>query len=214
MLHAASYKSSEIRPTHQRGFTLLEVMLVLVIMGLLAGTVVFNISGQSGQDRLKQQVQRFQVVFSMASDYAVLNQQQLGVYIDQDKNQYSFVVLNNEQNWQLISGDKTFEAHTLPDEFTFELALNDLPWDTDDSLFNESSIDAELSFSDDDISIGDEEEKKLPPPQILLLSSGDITPFSLGFAYEPGFSSEPASYFRLNVQDSLPVTLEGPLETL
>ena len=74
-----------------RGFTLLEVMLVLVIMGLLAGTVVFNISGQSGQDRLKKQVQRFQVVFSMASDYAVLNQQQLGLRIDSDKNQYSFM---------------------------------------------------------------------------------------------------------------------------
>ncbi|ABG38767.1 general secretion pathway protein H [Paraglaciecola sp. T6c] len=198
----------------QRGFTLLEVMLVLVIMGLLAGTVVFNISGQSGQDRLKQQVQRFQVVFSMASDYAVLNQQQLGLYVDEDKSQYSFVMLDEEQNWQLISGDKTFEAHTLPDEFTFELALNDLPWDTDDSLFNESSIDAELSFSDDEISIGDEEEKKLPPPQVFLLSSGDITPFSLAFSFEPDFSSEAASYFRVNVQDSLPVAVEGPLENL
>ena len=198
----------------QRGFTLLEVMLVLVIMGLLAGTVVFNISGQSGQDRLKQQVQRFQVVFSMASDYAVLNQQQLGLYVDEDKNQYSFVVLDEEQNWQLISGDKTFEAHTLPDEFSFELELNDLPWDTDESLFNESSIDAELSFSDDEISIGDEEEKKLPPPQVFLLSSGDITPFSLAFSFEPDFSSESASYFRVNVQDSLPVTVEGPLENL
>lgn len=198
----------------QRGFTLLEVMLVLVIMGLLAGTVVFNISGQSGQDRLKQQVQRFQVVFSMASDYAVLNQQQLGLYVDEDKSQYSFVMLGEEQNWQLISGDKTFEAHTLPDEFTFELALNDLPWDTDDSLFNESSIDAELSFSDDEINIGDEEEKKLPPPQVFLLSSGDITPFSLAFSFEPDFSSEAASYFRVNVQDSLPVAVEGPLENL
>ncbi len=198
----------------QRGFTLLEVMLVLVIMGLLAGTVVFNISGQSGQDRLKQQVQRFQVVFSMASDYAVLNQQQLGLYVDEDKNQYSFVVLDEEQNWQLISGDKTFEAHALPDEFSFELELNDLPWDTDESLFNESSIDAELSFSDDEISIGDEEEKKLPPPQVFLLSSGDITPFSLAFSFEPDFSSEPASYFRVNVQDCLPVTVEGPLENL
>ena len=85
-------------------------------MGLLAGTVVFNIGGQSGQDRLKKQVQRFQVVFSMASDFAVLNQKQLGLRVDQDKNQYSFMVLDEEQNWQLIASDKTFEAHILPDE--------------------------------------------------------------------------------------------------
>ena len=214
MPQSAFFNSFSAKPRKSRGFTLIEVMLVLVIMGLLAGTVVFNIGGQSGQDRLKKQVQRFQVVFSMASDFAVLNQKQLGLRVDQDKNQYSFMVLDEEQNWQLIAGDKTFEAHTLPDEFTFELELNDLPWDTDDSLFNESSIDAELSVSDDSVSIGDEEEKPLPPPQVFLLSSGDITPFSLSFAYEPGFSSEVPSYFRVNVQDSLPVTVDGPLDQL
>jgi len=197
-----------------KGFTLLEVMLVLAIMGLVVSTVVFNVTGQSGEDRLKKQVQRFQVVFSMAADFAVLNQRQLGLRVEQEKQQYAFMVLDDDQQWQELSTDKVFSSYALPEEFTFALELNDLPWDTDDSLFNEGSFDAQLSVSDEGVSIGEEEQKKLPPPQVLLLSSGDITPFSITFAYEPDFGDEGVTYFRINAQDSLPLIREGPLDTL
>lgn len=189
-------------------------MLVLALMGLVVSTVVFNVSGQSGEDRLKKQVQRFQVVFSMAADYAVLNQRQLGLRVEPEKQQYAFMLLDENQQWQNLDTDQIFAAYTLPDEFSFELVLNDLPWDTDDSLFNEGSFDAQLSVSEDSVSIGEEEEKKLAPPQVLLLSSGDITPFSMAFAYEPDFAGDPATYFRINAQDSLPLTREGPLDML
>jgi general secretion pathway protein H len=59
------------------GFTLLEVMLVLLIMGLATGAVVLSYSGENGPELLKKQTQRLQVVFNMASDFAVLNQQLL-----------------------------------------------------------------------------------------------------------------------------------------
>ena len=64
------------------GFTLLEVMLVLLLMGLAAGYVMFNAFGASKSDLLKSQAQRLQVIVDMASDFAVLNQQQLGVRCD------------------------------------------------------------------------------------------------------------------------------------
>ncbi|MFQ3234576.1 MAG: general secretion pathway protein H [Paraglaciecola sp.] len=197
-----------------KGFTLIEVMLVLALMGLVVSTVVFNVTGQSGEDKLKKQVQRFQVVFSMAADFAVLNQRQLGLRVEQEKQQYAFMVLDDDQQWQELSTDKVFSSYLLPEEFSFALELNDLPWDTDDSLFNEGSFDAELSVSNEGVSIGEEEQKKLPPPQILLLSSGDITPFSMTFAYEPDFGDEGVTYFRINAQDSLPLIREGPLDTL
>ena len=65
-----------------RGFTLLEVMLVLLLMGLAAGYVMFNAFGASKRDLLKSQAQRLQVIVDMASDYAVLNQQQLGIRVE------------------------------------------------------------------------------------------------------------------------------------
>ena len=56
-----------------------------------------------------------------------------------------------------------------------------------------------------------EEDKKLPPPQILIMSSGEITPFTLSFNYE-GDDSEAPVFYSLQNQDLPPLALEGPLE--
>lgn len=194
------------------GFTLLEVMLVLLIMGLATGAVVLSYSGENGQDLLKKQTQRLQVVFNMASDYAVLNQRQLGLRVEDDDNSYYFMYLDEQQDWQKLELDPTFAEHALPDLFSLDLSLTDLPWETEDSLFSSGVFDEELSVSSDSVEIGNEEEKKLDPPQIFIFSSGEITPFSITLAYEPEFSNELPSYFRINGQDSTPLTSEGPLD--
>jgi len=194
------------------GFTLIEVMLVLLIMGLAMGAVVLSYSGESGQDKLKKQTQRLQVVFNMASDFAVLNQRQLGLRVEDESNSYYFMYLDEEQQWQKLEGDNTFAKHTLPELFTLELSLTDLPWETEDSFFSSGVFDEELSVSDEGVEIGNEEEKRLDPPQIFIFSSGEITPFSITMAFEPEFSNELPSYFRISGQDSPPITTEGPLD--
>ena len=196
----------------QTGFTLLEVMLVLLLMGLAAGYVMFNAFGASKADLLKSQAQRLQVLVDMASDYAVLNQQQLGIRVEQKDNEYYFVFLDENDEWQRIEGEKYYEAHTLPEDFSFTLNLDDLPWTKEDQLFDRGIFDETLSVSEDGVEIGSEEEKKLPPPQILIMSSGDITPFSLTFAYEGDFNDEPV-YFALNNEEFPPLELAGPFES-
>jgi len=194
------------------GFTLLEVMLVLLIMGLATGAVVLSYSGENGQDLLKKQTQRLQVVFNMASDYAVLNQRQLGLRVEDKNNSYYFMYLDEEQEWQKLDIDTTFAEHQLPDLFSLELSLTGLPWETEDNFFSSGVFDEELSVSNDGVDIGNEEEIKLDPPQIFIFSSGEITPFSITLAYEPAFSNELPTYFRIDGQDSTPLTSEGPLD--
>lgn len=199
--------------THSKkaGFTLLEVMLVLLLIGLAAGFVMFNAFGASKSDLLKSQAQRLQVIVDMASDFAVLNQQQLGVRFEQQKNEYYFVYLDDEDEWQRIEED-IYSSYTLPEPFTYELNLDDLPWDVEDRLFDRELFDENLSVSDAGVEIGNEEEKKLPPPQILIMSSGEITPFMLSFNYEGDDGEEPV-YFSLQNQELPPLSLEGPLES-
>lgn len=199
--------------THSKkaGFTLLEVMLVLLLIGLAAGFVMFNAFGASKSDLLKSQAQRLQVIVDMASDFAVLNQQQLGVRFEQQKNEYYFVYLDDEDEWQRIEED-IYSTYTLPEPFTYELNLDDLPWDVEDRLFDRELFDENLSVSDAGVEIGNEEEKKLPPPQILIMSSGEITPFVLSFNYEGDDGEEPV-YFSLQNQELPPLSLEGPLES-
>jgi general secretion pathway protein H len=198
--------------TKHTGFTLIEVMVVLLIMGLATGAVMLNYSGENAQELLKKQTQRLQVVFNMASDYAVLNQRQLGLRVEDKDNTYYFMHLDEEQEWQKLELDTTFGEHQLPELFNLELSLTDLPWEVEESLFSSGLFDEELSVSSDGVEIGDEEEKKLPPPQIFIFSSGEITPFSITLAYEPEFSNELSTYFRINGQDSTPLTIEGPLD--
>ncbi len=195
----------------KQGFTLLEVMLVLLLMGLAAGYVMFNAFGASKSDLLKSQAKRLQVIVDMASDFAVLNQQQLGLRIEHDKNEYYFVYLNEKEEWQRVEGEKLYANHALPAPFTLKLNLDNLPWEVEDQLFDRTLFDENLSVSDEGVDIGNEEEKKLPPPQVLIMSSGEITPFTLSFNYEGDDGDEPV-YFSLQNQDIPPLILEGPLE--
>ncbi len=193
------------------GFTLLEVMLVLLLIGLSAGYVMFNAFGASQADLLKDQAQRMQVIVDMASDYAVLNQQQLGVRIEENDNAYYFVYLDENDKWQRVEDENIYATHTLPEQFSMSLNLDDLPWDVEDRLFDRELFDENLSVSEDGVEIGNEEEEQLPPPQILIMSSGEITPFTLSFNYE-GERGEMPVYFSLQNQDLPPLALEGPLD--
>ncbi len=192
------------------GFTLLEVMLVLLLMGLAAGYVMFNAFGASQSDLLKSQASRLQVLTDMASDYAVLNQRQMGIRFEEQDSEYFFVYLDEEDEWQRIEDEEIYQAHTLPEPFTYTLNLDDLPWETDEQLFDREIFDESLSVSDAGVQIGEEEEP-IKPPQVLIMSSGEITPFTLTFNFEGGFDEEPV-YFTLSNHDMPPLELEGPLE--
>jgi general secretion pathway protein H len=198
-------------PNNQVGFTLIEVMVVLLLVGLAAGYVMYNAFGSSQADQLKNQAQRLQVLVDMASDFAVLNQRQLGVRFEQKDNEYYFVYLDDEDKWQRLEDEEMYATHTVPEPFTFTLNLDDLPWDVEDRLFDRDLFDEELSVSDEGVEIGNEEDKPLPPPQILIMSSGEITPFTLSFNYEGSFDEDPV-YFSVQNQELPPLLLEGPLE--
>ncbi|TRY33272.1 type II secretion system minor pseudopilin GspH [Aliiglaciecola sp. M165] len=203
------------RISSQQGFTLIEIMAVLAIMGLVISLVTFRNFATTPSEALEKQAKRFQVVVDMASDFAVLNQQEIGIRIETKTNEYMFMWLDEEQNWQLLEGQNTFAKYALPEPFTLQLELDNLAWVEEDNLFSDGIFDESLSFDEDRVEIGqDEEEKKLPPPQILLLSSGDITPFSLTLIYEPEFSSDDPVYFKLNALDTAPIERLGPLDAI
>jgi general secretion pathway protein H len=200
-----------ITRNYHAGFTLIEVMVVLLLIGLAAGYVMYNAFGSSQVDLLKSQAQRVQVLVDMASDFAVLNQRQLGIRFEHDDNEYYFVYLDDEDKWQRLEDEEMYATHTVPEPFTFTLNLDDLPWAQEDRLFDRELFDEELSVSEEGVEIGNEEDKQLPPPQVLIMSSGEITPFTLSFNFEGSFDEDPV-YFSVQNQELPPLVLEGPLE--
>lgn len=195
----------------QHGFTLLEIMLVLALMGLIMATVSYTVFSKNIEQEIEKEVQRLQVVFNMASDYAVINQSELGLRLDEEKQSYEFVKLNDDERWIPIDGVKHFEIRELPEGVQIDLVLEGLAWQEEDSLFDNRIFDEELSVRDEAVDIGDDEDKEPPPPQIFILSSGEITPFELTIEYEPQNNNEESFLFVLQGVDTVPLLREGPL---
>lgn len=65
-----------------RGFTLIEVLVLVVIVGVLATVVTLGASSIGGERRLEQEAQRFQAIVMHACERAELVGREIGVRID------------------------------------------------------------------------------------------------------------------------------------
>ena len=154
----------------KNGFTLVEVMLVMLLIGLLATTVVMNFSGESREERLEKEAERFQQVFQFVAETAMLKQQEWGLYIKEDR--YGFLYYSNEDNkWAAADEPAGVREHKLPEGVVLSLELEGLPGEDSNLL---SQLDWQLDEDEQ------EADSKIPVlPQVFILSSGEISPFQL-----------------------------------
>lgn len=202
-------KSSN-KASHQGGFTILEIMLVLALIGLILASVSFTVFKDDKLSDIEQQVNKLQVLFNMASDYAVINQFEMGLRLDLEKQSYEFVKLDEDQNWQIMEDVKHFQTNQFAEGIQLDLILDGLSWQEDDSLFDNRIFDEQLSVRNEGVDIGDDDDKEKLPPQIFILSSGEITPFELFIRYQAQTISEDSFEFVLRGQDTVPLTKVMP----
>lgn len=193
----------------QLGFTLIEVVVVLALIGLILATVRYTVFTGSIEKDIENEVSRLRVVFNMASDYAVINQLELGLRIDEKEQTYEFVKLDDSEEWVSLDEQKHFTLVTFTDGVSLELALDGLPWQTEETLFDNRVFDEQLSVSSEGVEIGNEEDIPPPPPQIFILSSGEITPFELTIRYEPQEFDEEEFKYTLQGKDTIPLQFVG-----
>ncbi|MGQ8366511.1 type II secretion system minor pseudopilin GspH [Glaciecola sp. 1036] len=194
----------------QVGFTLLEIMVVVFIIGIVVSVVTYNAFGVDPKEEVNEESRRLQVLIDMASDFAVLNQLQMGLYLDLENNTYEFLSLDEDEQWVPVVNQKFFVKREFPEDIKVELSLDGLPWQDEDVLFDREIFDEDLSIRDEGVSIGDEEDLPPPPPQIFILSSGDITPFELRLIHQDESRETEPFYFALQGKDTIPVELIGP----
>lgn len=87
------------RFNRQRGFTLLELLVVLVIIGIMLGAVSFS-SMQSNRQRLLTDVQRIAVLLQLAREEAIVRNRPTA--FEANQNSYHFLV-RNDNRWELIN---------------------------------------------------------------------------------------------------------------
>jgi general secretion pathway protein H len=145
-----------------RGFTLVEILVVIVIIGIVASMATLAI-GVLGRDReVEEQTRRFWAVLQQAREEADLQSLDIGVFVSD--NAYEYLRFDQRQGaWQPIYDDKLYERRELPEGLRFRLWLEG----------------REIVMKSGEVDRSDKDEDKKYPPQIAVLSSGEIAPFEL-----------------------------------
>ena len=139
------------------GYTLLEVLAVLVIVSLMVSITVVNLPAFLQTDHFDQESDRLRVMFSMIRDRAAMRSDEYGFRVNTatygEQFEYAFYLYDEQlQTWEML--EPPFSTHTLP-----------------------RGIRLNLSVEDDVMQLPHKDEES--PPPVLVLSSGEITPFEL-----------------------------------
>mgnify|MGYP003884012187 CR=1 FL=1 len=156
---------------NQKGFTLIEILLVLVLLSV-ASIAVISTLPQKSSDDAKQQAQALYHRLQLLNEEAILSGKDYGVRFDEKRSSYQLLVLS-EEGWQKLSDDELPQSTALPDGLAMVLQLGGNVWKDEDRLFKPGSLFDEDMFSEV------EDEKKVPTPQVFIMSSGELTPFSI-----------------------------------
>lgn len=146
-----------------RGFSLLELLIVVTIIGILAGAAILSM-GIVGNDRqLDHEASRLQSLLSLLREEALMQSRDYGLELAESGYRFYLYDRDTEQ-WLAPANDKLLEAHVLPRALKLDLLLEDRALSLDPDLQSQAG--------------------ETPEPQVLLLASGELTPFEIDF-YRP-----------------------------
>lgn len=107
----------KLRPT---GFTLLELLVVLVIVGITLSFVVLSLGLRSDRDILAEEARRIATLMQLASEEAVVQGRELAMQFDGTA--YRFLVLDKDR-WQAMTADDIWRERRLPAGLDVELVV-------------------------------------------------------------------------------------------
>ncbi|MEQ9736291.1 MAG: prepilin-type N-terminal cleavage/methylation domain-containing protein, partial [Algiphilus sp.] len=83
------------------GFTLLELLVVLLIIGVMTSFAVLSIGNRTLSDRLDNEASRLAQLFVLAQDEALFKRQEIGFFTDEER--YGFLIPNGSGGWQPLT---------------------------------------------------------------------------------------------------------------
>ena len=100
--------------TRPRGFTLMEIMIVVFIIALLSAAAIVSFSGERRDEELVKEAERIDALFDYVREQAELQTRDYGFRIN--RTTYSFVVFDGLANeWRPAAEDDALRARDIPE---------------------------------------------------------------------------------------------------
>ena len=155
-ISATGMCSNHLRRARSGGFTLIEILVVVVIIAVLTAGMILSVSATSGRDRdLEKESERMLALLNYTREQAEVRTREFGLLCTD--NGYQFVNFDPRRNeWVVVETDEVMRARELPEGLTFALLVEGRP-----------------------IVLKRPPDSKDLTPQLMLYSNGDMTPFEL-----------------------------------
>ncbi len=152
----------------QSGFTLIEILVVVIIVATVSGIALMSIGLISDDRELATERQRLAALIETAQDEATLQGREFGVELMTST--YRFVEFDPlSAQWSEIPGDDLFRLRKLPEGMEFELYVED----------------KRIVLGDDPKQFDDPDKKNMSlvaeryAPHIFVFSSGELTAYEI-----------------------------------
>jgi general secretion pathway protein H len=149
-----------------RGFTLIELMVVVLIVGLLAAATVISISITGRDTELEKESERAFSLVKYAREKAELQTREFGLYCGEGK--YEFLTYDARKGyWRSVEEDESLRLRELPDGLKLRLVVE--------------GREVVLKGADSAKKTDEQLKKELKErvPHVIIYSNGDLTPFKL-----------------------------------
>lgn len=150
-----------------RGFTLIEILVVIVIVATIVSIAMLSINVAARDDEMEQERRRFASILETVQDDSLFQGREFGVEVMESS--YRFVEFDPlTRQWAEVIGDDLYRLRFLPEGVEFELFIDD----------------KRIELARDPKKLDDPEKPRSPTaepyaPHLFVFSSGESTAFEV-----------------------------------